>query len=294
MKQKNIYIGVDGGASKCKVLIQDENGNFIGDALGGATVIKLSAEKAWHTIVDTVNEALQNTGIDLHDNNYNFHIGLGLTGCEIPEACRKCEALMPSFFSSMRLKSDAYTACLGAHNGKDGSIISIGTGVVSVQILNNKISQVSGFGFPHSDEGGGAWLGVEAIRETFKCEDGRFDNKTSLTKAIMQKFDNNLTNLIVFANSANSTKFAEIAPLVINALQNDDPIAFNLIKKAAKEIDLIGKVLIKKSAHLPCALLGGLAPFVEPYLSSELQSIIIKPQFDAAYGAILMLKKCIK
>lgn len=294
---ENIFIGVDGGASKCKVVVEHENGTKLGNALGEATVIKHSVEKTWETIIATTKKALQSTGINLENPNYNFHIGLGLTGCEIPHACEKCIAATPSYFKSVILKSDAYTACLGAHNGQDGSIIIMGTGVVCVEIRGDQLKQIGGWGFPHSDEGSGAWLGMEATRETFKWLDGRTSNGSPLLQNIFARFDNDLTKLVVWANSSNSTKFAELAPLVIDALQGNDQIALDLIKRAAKEIELINQAMQnntkKNNSKLPCALLGGLAQFVKPYLSTELQSRIVAPIHDAAYGAILIVKKSI-
>jgi len=291
---KNIFIGVDGGGSKCKVVVENEHGIRIGEALGGATLIKCSVEKSWATILNTTKKALQNSEISLESSDYDFHIGLGLTGCEIPSACEQCLDLAPPYFKTVKLKSDSYTACLGAHNGNDGSIIIIGTGTVAVQIKNGEAIQIGGWGFPHSDEGSGAWLGMEATRETFKWLDGRRIQSTPLLETIFAKFDNDLTKLVVYANAANSTKFAELAPLVIDFLQNKDPTALDLITKAAKEIDLVNQAMQnheKIDKNLPCALLGGIAPFLKPYLCDNLKKRIIEPKHDAAYGAVLMLKK---
>ena len=176
---QNIYIGVDGGASKCLVRAEDEDGNFLGTASGGPTVFKFSAENAWKTICETSNEALQQSSINLEDKQYSFLLGLGLTGCEIPSAKQGFLNITPPFFTRVCLESDAYTACLGAHDGKDGAIIIVGTGVVSVQLQNGKMAQIGGWGFPHSDEGGGAWLGLEAVRLTFHWLDGRLKQEPS-------------------------------------------------------------------------------------------------------------------
>jgi glucosamine kinase len=45
-------------------------------------------------------------------------------------------------------------------------LIAIGTGTVGYQIEGDKECKVGGWGFPHGDEGSGAWLGMEAVRMT--------------------------------------------------------------------------------------------------------------------------------
>lgn len=291
----DIFIGVDGGASSCKVRIEDAAGNCLGLAKGGPTTIKFSTAKAWQTILETIAIALTSTAIKLDDKRYHFHLGCGLTGCELPEPCAKFLHEAPSCFKDVQLKSDAYTACLGAHAGKDGAIIIIGTGMVSVQIQQRKMIQIGGWGFPHSDEGSGAWLGMEAVRLTLQWLDGRFaSSATTLLEKIFKQFDHDLTKLVVWANAANSTKFAEITPLIIEHLKQEDPLAVKLIRCAADEIDRIGVALAKRTTGdklLPCCLCGGLTPFVEPYIAPELKARIVLSKHDAAKGAIFMVKE---
>lgn len=291
----DIYIGIDGGASKSKARIEDVSGKLLGQGSSGASNLKLPAEQSWQTIMEATQQAMQEAQLSFDDPQYKFHLGLGLSGCELPEACKSFLAKTPPFFATTHLKSDAYAACLGAHDGRDGAIIIIGTGTVSVQIQKGKTVQVGGWGFPHGDEGSGAWLGLEAVRLALQWLDGRFEAEvTPLLEAIFSKFDNDLTKLVVWANSSNSNGFAQIAPLVIEHIESKDPIALMLIQRAAKEIDRIGMVLTKYTEGgqtLPCALFGGLAPFVQPWLSDELKARIVPRKHDATVGAILMIKQ---
>ena len=291
----DIFIGVDGGASSCRVRIEDASGKVLGSAKGGATTIKFSAEKAWATVLQTITEALVVAQINLDDQHYRFHVGCGLTGCELPEACAQFLQKKPAYFTTVCLRSDAYTACLGAHAGQDGAIIIVGTGSVGLQICDGETTQVSGWGFPHGDEGSGAWLGMEAVRLTLQWLDHRFQEpNTALLEIIFQKFDRDLTKLVVWANAANSTKFAEITPLIIQQLQQQDPLARSLIQRAAHEAERIGWALAQSASRgkiLPCCLCGGLVQFIEPYLTAEFKKRMVACQHDAVYGAIALVKK---
>jgi glucosamine kinase len=290
---KDIYIGVDGGGTKCKVRIEDDEGNLLGQAEGGPSQIRISVDQAWQSILTAIDEALKPTTINLSDKNYHFHAGFALAGTEIKEAVDDFLS-RPHPFTSITLKSDAYAACLGAHGGKDGAIINIGTGVIGMLISGDKVIQVGGWGFPHGDEGGGAWLGLEAVRLTFQAYDNRVES-SPLLKAILQKFNNNITQLVTWACAAKSTQFAEIAPLVIEHLDKKDLWSLYLIKQDAKEMDKIFVALEKgisdKTKQLPYCLFGGIAPFVEPWLGEELRSRIVPRQANATVGAILMIKK---
>lgn len=294
--KKNIYIGIDGGATKTKALAEDSASNFLGKAVSGHSCIRISVEESWHSILDATRKALQESGISLEDQNYNFHLCVGLSGCEIPDA--KTRFLnTPHPFKTLLLKSDQYTACMGAHDGQDGAIIIIGTGVVGFQIYQQKISSVGGFGFPHDDIGGGAWLGLQAATLTFQWADGRFKSNSPLVKSVFQKFNNDLTEFTVWANRAKSTQFAELARLVIQHAEQKEKLSLHLFKLAAKMIDKIGATLVRKTGDntiLPCALIGGVASHMVAFLGPKLQARLVNAKYDPAKGAIIALRKTIK
>jgi len=102
---------------------------------------------------------------------------------------------------------------------------------------------------------------------------------------------------VTWANSANSTEFARLAPIVINHSQQEEMAAVRIMKKAAHAIDRVDHALAKmrqQKKSLPCCLLGGIAPFIEPWLSEELRATFVTRQGDANAGAILMIREKVK
>jgi glucosamine kinase len=287
--KEDIFIGVDGGGTKTEVLIENFAGNKIGEAIGGAANIGPSVKQAWHSINNAISKALEDTSIFLDNKNYNFHIGLGLAGVSIVQA--KKEFLKTRHnFSSIILESDAHIACLGVHDGSDGSIVSVGTGIIGYTIDSEKTYRVGGWGFPHADTGSGAWLGLEAVRLTFSSIDG-CTKPSILTDLILSHFDNNLSNFVTWANTSNSTQFAKLAPFVIEAAQKDDQYAEKLLKKAGNEIDLLLKALDKKSTStLKCYLLGGMSSFLMPYITNKDNISLCEPGKSATKGAIYLIR----
>ncbi|HSW94498.1 MAG TPA: BadF/BadG/BcrA/BcrD ATPase family protein [Gammaproteobacteria bacterium] len=289
----DIFIGVDGGATKSRVRIENSAGHLLGQGVGGPANISLSVDTSWESIYHALEEALSLTTIRLDSADYHFHLGLGLAGCEVPHAVTDFLSRQHPF-STLHLVSDAHVACVGAHQGRDGAIIVVGTGVIGYEIESGKCTRIGGWGFPHDDEGGGAWLGLEAARLTFQWLDRRVE-KSPLVEDVFGFFNHDIETFTTWANRANSTEFARLAPLVINHAQQEEVAALRLIKKAAHAVDRIGLALMKsqkeREKHLPCSLLGGMAPFIKPWLCDELRGCLVPRVADAAAGAILMIRE---
>ncbi len=286
---QDIFIGIDGGGSKSKVRVEDQTGNLIGQALGGPANIRLSVDKAWQSIYAAINEVLHTNNISLEDKNFRFHVGMGLAGCELISAYDDFLHRQHPF-ATIQLTSDAHVACVGAHNATEGGIIIIGTGIIGYQIYKGRSSRVSGWGFPHDDEGSGAWIGLEAARYTFQWLDHRIE-KSPLVEDIYEFFNRDTEQLMEWATKANSTEFAKLAPLVINHSQQGETLAVRLMKKAAHAADKIAVTLHKQSnIAVPVCLFGGIAPFVEPWLSNELREVIVPRKGDANIGAVKMIR----
>ncbi|MDF2690291.1 MAG: gspK [Gammaproteobacteria bacterium] len=290
MDQYDILIGVDGGGTKTKVEIEDGLGRKIGMGQGGPANIRSSVPLSWQSIQTAVTQALAKSSIRLDNKAYRFHIGLGLAGTEVPEA-QQAFLKLPNPYKTLVLHSDAYAACLGVHGGKDGAIIIIGTGTIGYQIEQGKVSRVGGWGFPHSDEGGGAWLGMELCRLTFQWLDKRI-KASPLLEAVFAKFEDNIFAFSTWANRASPGQFGELVPLLISFIEKKDPHAIALIKQSAKCINSMWHGLeCQSKKKLSYCLLGGIAPFVEPYLDRRLRARLVPRQFSAPQGAILMLRQ---
>jgi glucosamine kinase len=289
-KMQDLFIGVDGGGSKTRATLQDEMGNTLGKGEGGPGNIKTSVMGSWQSVRSAINNALSNANIpDIE--RYQIHVGLGMAGSTEVPASRASFLNVPHPYHTLILDSDASAACIGAHGSSDGAIILVGTGVMGFQIENAIESRVGGYGFPHSDEGGGAWLGMELSRATFQAFDGR-QPWTPLLRTVFDRFQQDIFQFSTFANQAKPGDFAELAPLLIEALNENDPFAVCQIKMAAHEIDRLWDALKAKATRiLPCCLLGGIAPFLEPYLSHRLRANIVLRKFDATIGAIMLLKQ---
>ena len=88
-----------------------------------------------------------------------------------------------------------------------------------------------------------------------------------------------------------------LAPIVIQKSKAGDAAAIQLLQKAADAVDLIGMALERAQPNqtlpLPCVLLGGVAPFLKPYLSDALHSRLAACKNTPEAGAVMMIRSSI-
>jgi len=291
VKKRDIFVGVDGGGTKSKLVMRDNEGNLLGQGSGGAANIRTSVETSIRSILHAFDQALNEAGLTKNDPNLRFHFGLGLAGTEVKDHCIEFLAKFPEY-ETISLESDAYAACLGAHGNKDGAILIVGTGVIAYRIVGNNVKRIAGWGFPHDDIGGGAWLGLQATRCTLHWKDGRKEF-SPLLEAVFKHFDNDFPRFIAWANQANATEYATLAPIVIRYLDQHDPWAIHIIEKAGRAISEVARTILQGHAKLPLCLFGGLAPFLKPYIAEDIQQHIVDRQHDAPEGALMMIKNAL-
>jgi glucosamine kinase len=284
---KQLIVGIDGGASHTRVVIADLAGQIMARGEGGPCNIFQSTPLAWHSIEQAIDQALAQ--LALTRQQCQLHVGLGIAGLE--SAVHRREFLAyPHGFADLVVESDAYTACLGAHAGADGAIVSIGTGVIGWQLINQQASRVGGWGFPIDDQGGGAWLGLRALQLTLQWRDGRVPASSLLT-AIYRRFSS-VEGILEWLATAKSADFGSLAPLVIEHLQQGDTVALALIQQAALAIEAVIQALTHQvqGQPLPLALVGGLAPVIQPYLTSQLQRSLVSAKGDGLSGALYLIR----
>jgi len=95
----------------------------------------------------------------------------------------KYGALCAEFFGATKVAviDDGFAGFVGALNGRNGVVLSIGGGVVSVGGHNGHFAHRDGFGSTFGDEGGGFWLGKLAITKALGIRQGRGDDQEMLT-----------------------------------------------------------------------------------------------------------------
>ena len=191
-------------------------------------------------------------------------------------------------FQHTLITTDAHAACVGAHRGRDGGIVIAGTGSVGWAIIGGGQYRVGGWGLALSDEGSGAWLGREAMRRVLWAYDGRIA-WTGLLTRLFEEFNRDPHAIVRWAATANPADFGRLAPVVVEHSARDDRSAIELVRQAAQQIDSLAMRLVSLGAE-QIALVGGLAPFLEPRLARETRLHLVAPEGDPLAGALQLAR----
>ena len=192
-------------------------------------------------------------------------------------------------FASIDFVSDGVGACLGAHSGQDGAIVIAGTGSIGLGFVEGRDLRVGGYGFPISDEGSGADLGLKAVQLALRAHDGRYE-RTALLAEVMQRFEGDPMEAVAWMDRASATDYAALAPMVMRHADQGDPVGRRIVQSAAEQIDTLVRVLFEKGAPR-VTLLGGLSSPLEPWLSPDVRRRLKPADGDAVSGAIILAKR---
>lgn len=282
-----LYLGIDGGGTGCRARIVDGAGNILGQGLSGPATTRLGVPAAWASVLRAWTGAAEEAGLDPADAP-NVRAGIGIAGLTRAGSREELEAL-PHPFGQICFTSDGAAACLGAHSGKDGGIVIAGTGSIGLAIVGGQELRAGGYGFPISDEGSGADLGLKAIQASLRAFDGRRE-KTALLTEVLTRFDHTPANIVGWMDRATATDYATLAPLVLRHADQGDAAARQIVQSGAEQIDGLVRRLIEHGAPL-VTLLGGLSGPLEPWLSPDVRRRLKPADGDAVSGAIILAKR---
>lgn len=263
-----LFAGLDGGASKTRVRIVDMAGALIGEGKAGPGSLTISPEFAAANALKALEQALMGSGFALAD----CRLVCGLAGHRQPERCAVFKDLM-SDVGAIEVISDGYAALLGAHGGAAGAIVIAGTGSAGLSLdLDGKVRQIGGWGPVAGDEGGGNWLGRQAVRLALRAHDLETvsgSKPSALLEAIYKELGGKHETILAWLANADATRFGGLAPIIVQHAEHGDLVALALLNEAASEISRLIR-LASYDGRLPVALIGGLADILAPRIDQAL------------------------
>jgi glucosamine kinase len=283
----SLFVGVDGGGTGCRARIHNAAGQLLGTGIGGPAALRFGVERALAEVQKACRAALDEAQLPSDALN-SMHAGIGLAGVGRKGVLEELQ-LRPHPFRSVTYAHDATIACIGAHGARDGGIVIVGTGSVGFAVVRKCEFRVGGYGFPISDEGSGADIGLHAIRLALRAHDERAMN-SSLTRDVMKRFHDDPFEAVAWMDPATATDYATFAPLVMRHADAGDPVARRIVRDAAEQIDdLIRRLSECGAARI--ALLGGLASPMQPWLAPDVQRRLVPVEGDAVDGALHLARR---
>ena len=280
-----LLLAVDGGGTRCRARLADLAGNILGEAVTGPANIRLGLEESLAEVAAATRHCLNQAGLNGQENK--LIACLALAGACEPSARSRAQA-SPLPFYRTTLTSDAQAACVGAHAGRDGGIIIVGTGSVGWGIAAGREFRVGGWGFPLSDEGSGAWLGCEVLSQVLRAYDG-VRPWTALLRSVFEQFEADAYAIVRWMRNARPRDYASLSPLIVAHAEQGDAAGRDLLRAAAAHVAIMATRLVALGA-VRLSLMGGLSDKIEPYLSKETRDCLVPPLGDALSGALALAR----
>lgn len=276
------YLGIDAGGSNCRARLIDAGGAVIGEGRSGTANARIGIDALYETLKDTADQAVAQAGLST-GQRATIRAGMGIAGITRP-GVRDALAELDFGFASANYATDAQIANLGAHGGQDGAILIIGTGSAAQLRVEGREFTIGGYGFPISDEGSGAALGLSAMRHALRALDGR-TRKTPLSAAVTERFEHDTAQAIAWMDHATPRDYGTFAPLVMDYAEADDVIARSIVEHAAGHIERFIETIFERGATR-CTLVGGLAPRMMPWLRARTVQRLSEALGDSLDGAL--------
>ncbi|WP_299685886.1 BadF/BadG/BcrA/BcrD ATPase family protein [uncultured Tateyamaria sp.] len=278
-------VGVDGGGTGCRVAISAMNGAVLARAEGARANVASDAALAVRNVLATVAAAAQEAGISMQALA-RARAHLGLAGVQTPRDAVRIASAMP--FEHIVVTDDRPTAVTGALGGRDGYLLSVGTGTIAAATVGGRFRYVGGWGFYLSDQASGAWLGRAALEHVLLCHDGVFAH-TTLTRQLLRSFDDDANALSSFSFSAKPGDYAAFAPVIFDAARADDAWAHELIAQGADHLVQSLRALGFRAGD-PLCLSGGVGPHYADHLPPDHLSGRVPAAGNALDGALALAK----
>lgn len=263
-----LFIGIDGGGSKCKAVIVNRQGDILGRGIGGPANPFYGIDRALSSILESSKSAINDAKLPQGAVS-SLIAGIGLAGVNLPALYEKLNQWQHPF-GAMFLTTDMDIANIGAHDGNEGAVIIVGTGSCGFISNNGEKRMYGGHGFPIGDKGSGAWLGLKAIEHTLLAIES-YEFEGILTDKICQFFDvNNGISLSEKLVGKASQHYAKVASIVFDSAEQGDRKAIEIIIEGAGYLSELARRLLQKEPKRLC-MIGGLAGYMLPKLDKDVR-----------------------
>jgi N-acetylglucosamine kinase-like BadF-type ATPase len=300
------YIGIDGGGTKTKCVLTDENLNIKFETQSGPShFLTIGTDTVAETIVSLITTCLANKNISLQQLN---SVVLGTTGAGRIADAQKLETAVYNFAKKrnivlpiFKVVSDARIALEGAFSGNPGSILIAGTGSIMFgKDRDGEIHRVGGFGRLIGDEGSGLTIGRRGLNIVAKSFDGRV-TETLLTKMIAEKF--NITNQseLITKVYSDKIKIQHVAPLVMEAAIKGDNLCKDILDKESDELllHIVAMNRKLKEDKMKVVFIGGTitnenlySQMLKDKIKLYLPNVILQnPDYPPEIGAVILAKE---
>lgn len=271
-------LGIDGGGTHTVALLADHKGTILGRGTAGPSNRQsVGTERALAALDEAVSAAFTAAGL-MRCPVSSACLGLAGADRADDQSILRDWAQRVGLAEKVEVTNDAAILLAAGTPAGCGLVLIAGTGSIAFgRSVDGRRARAGGWGYLLGDEGSAYALVMSALQAIVRACDGR-GPKTNLTDRFFQQFGlKQPQELIaaVYRGGRDRTDFAALAPLVIEAAEND-AVAAQIVEDGAHELVQAGASVIRQlawSGSLPLALAGGLLIGSEKYRRRVLHSL---------------------
>ena len=306
-----LYLGVDGGGTRCRMRLTDQGLESIAEAeVAMPSNLQVRNGDAAHAAITRLTGMVfEQAGLDMSMARRTIAC-FGMAGARMKSA-RDSFSARPFPFRHVQVVDDIDIARAGAHGGADGAVLIIGTGSAGLGCRNGKRLQIGGWGFLLGDTMAGATLGRRLLRKSLLAFE-EIEPPSPLTRAVMERFDNDPEKMMLWAFEnedaareaeelygehsasppigslhARPVDYGRFVPMVFDYFDKGDPVARELMEFELAAIDQFVQWFLARDIR-NIAVVGGLGERLLPRLMEIYPGIVVPPRSDPLQGAVIL------
>jgi len=235
---QNLFLGVDGGATKSTLVLINEKEENVFKENGGPLNLRIIGERKFRENLSGLFKKIKPS----QRKNIKFAV-FGLAGVDSKKdkevVTKEILKISKKYISFPFFVVNDIEIILPSIQAEEGVVAICGTGSNFFAKKNKKEFFAGGLDFLLSDEGSAFDMGQKILKSAIKSFDGRGE-KTILEKMVfkMAKIkDGQIKNITSFIyKGAPKNRIASFAPLLEEALRKKDKVAFKILEEIVKEI----------------------------------------------------------
>jgi N-acetylglucosamine kinase-like BadF-type ATPase len=240
-------LAVDGGNSKVEAVLLTRDGHVVGRGRGGAAPFSPGQEASSFAALEEAVDAAMAAG-PVPRARPAAHLGvLCLAGADLPSDDRRILRHLesrgrpagPRLAGDIVLLNDSFAVLRAGSRRSWGIAVVCGAGMNCVGVApDGRRARYASLGELSGDEGGGHWLGVQAVRAAVRGHDGR-DRHTALEEEVPRQLGVRSVQAVleaVHTGSANAQDLRGLAPIVLACAERGDAVAGGLVDRQAEAV----------------------------------------------------------
>lgn len=231
--EKELWLAIEGGGSKTRLLLADTAGTVLARQVGGASSKLYVQERDYKAYASRMRVLLGNIK-DAADAASGRVTVVGLAAPMVPELVT---GLVHETLGEVEfIFSSEGAIALACHDLSWGVSMVAGTGATCVAVNEQgEGATCGGFGPQFGDEGSGYWIGREAIAAAMREKDGRGPG-TALTQALCALYKiGHIMEIYKYRGPGGHVagpKVASCVPVVFETARAGDPVAKTVCRRA--------------------------------------------------------------